>query len=99
MSNQPAIDYNHPLLKYLVIQLNNDIKKWMDRTKGDLSRDEYARGFKFGFGKERGWYIARLGITSPVIAGLVERLDYLVKDYTIQFIDDERILTLYFDDF
>ena len=96
MSNQPAIDYNHPLLKYLVIQLNNDIKKWMDRTKGDLSRAEYERGFKFGFGKERGWYIAKLGIKTPIIVGLVERIDYMVKDYTIEMIDDERVLTLYF---
>jgi len=90
---------NHPVITFLINQLNRDIRDWIDRSKigGKFSRAEFHRGFKFSFGDETG--IAKLGLTSPDIVGIIEKLDYIVRDYTIELVNGERILTLHFSDY
>lgn len=90
---------NHPVINFLINQLNRDIRDWLDRSKidGKFSLAEFRRGFVFSFGYETG--IAKLGLTSPDIVGIIEKLDYIVRDYTIELINGERIMTLHFTDY
>jgi len=84
--------HNHPLIEGIIIQLNKAIKKWM--TKKCVE----DRVFKFSFGTEGSWCIARIGIPLEAIDYIVKtRLDnYDIRDYTYDVINEDRILTLYF---
>jgi len=86
--------HNHPLIEGIIIQLNKAIKKWM--TKKCVE----DRVFKFNFGTEASWCIARLAIPLDVIDYIVKTRLYEqyddITDYTYEIENDERILTLYF---
>ena len=86
--------HNHPIIEVVMKQITETIKRWLIKRGED-------RVFKFNFGVEASWYIARIGLTLPAIDYIVKTIQYDkfhdITDYTYEIENDERILTLYFD--